>query len=452
MGEERNGGLTTMNIRLSGSGDCGVLADLPPGRHVLGRDVNCDVCIDDEGVSRNHAEITWVEDRWHVTDLGSSNGTTVNGSAADGPVPLKDGDVVGLAGFALRVAYASASEQQPENEKAQAADTGADWTMAIAIGGGLLGGKLGGVIWGVVGGIAGAVVGGILTACNSPEPSGADGEQDCSNSEEAGPRASPPEGTRGTSKDAQSGTGIRWGILTLGLVVLVVSGFVLVAIVTNSPDTLPVGPGNPGEQTSPAPGPVHIDLTESTDADERLFLLYVLEDLYGEWPEDVEDPAEVTRAFSASRVRAKLFRQRIESAALGTELSGLYDDFLQLQEDYCGLMVELGLIKANALDQANQVITGSVTDAARTGITTGRVAQQFGVSSADAILAGLAVGGARLLVDAFTKGTVIEDETRQEALAAVNRFEERRIDLLVRMQGTADLLTDRHGCRPKQYS
>ena len=45
----------------------------------LGRDEACAVRIDRDGVSRNHAQICRDEDGWSVTDLGSTNGTIVNG-------------------------------------------------------------------------------------------------------------------------------------------------------------------------------------------------------------------------------------------------------------------------------------------------------------------------------------------------------------------------------------
>jgi pSer/pThr/pTyr-binding forkhead associated (FHA) protein len=36
--------------------------------------------LDDTALSRRHFQISWVEDAYHVVDLGSRNGTRVNGS------------------------------------------------------------------------------------------------------------------------------------------------------------------------------------------------------------------------------------------------------------------------------------------------------------------------------------------------------------------------------------
>jgi pSer/pThr/pTyr-binding forkhead associated (FHA) protein len=55
-----------------------------------------DMTFYDEGdyVSRRHAHITKGEAGYFVTDLGSSNGTTLNGSSlvANRPYPLRNGD------------------------------------------------------------------------------------------------------------------------------------------------------------------------------------------------------------------------------------------------------------------------------------------------------------------------------------------------------------------------
>jgi pSer/pThr/pTyr-binding forkhead associated (FHA) protein len=40
--------------------------------------------VKDPSVSEKHAEITWHSGRWHIRDLGSSNGTALNGSSVAG--------------------------------------------------------------------------------------------------------------------------------------------------------------------------------------------------------------------------------------------------------------------------------------------------------------------------------------------------------------------------------
>ena len=65
----------------------------PLGRTiVLGRESTCDVVIADRQVSRFHARLTPTDEGIMVEDLGSKNGTHLNGTALTSPMMLKDGD------------------------------------------------------------------------------------------------------------------------------------------------------------------------------------------------------------------------------------------------------------------------------------------------------------------------------------------------------------------------
>ena len=66
---------------------------LRPGA-VVGRWPGSDIEIDDAFISSDHARLTLQEGRWWVTDLGSTNGTFVNGKRLDKPTPLSEGDEV----------------------------------------------------------------------------------------------------------------------------------------------------------------------------------------------------------------------------------------------------------------------------------------------------------------------------------------------------------------------
>ncbi len=69
---------------------------VPPGGGVVGRSRDCEIVLDDAGISRRHAEIRPGPEGWTVEDLGSTNGVLVNGQAIGGAQPLHPGDRVEL--------------------------------------------------------------------------------------------------------------------------------------------------------------------------------------------------------------------------------------------------------------------------------------------------------------------------------------------------------------------
>jgi pSer/pThr/pTyr-binding forkhead associated (FHA) protein len=76
---------------------------LAEGKFVIGRDESANLAITWEPtVSRRHAEVTVGADSVTVMDLGSSNGTTVNGEPISGPHTLCDGDEIRLGKCSMR--------------------------------------------------------------------------------------------------------------------------------------------------------------------------------------------------------------------------------------------------------------------------------------------------------------------------------------------------------------
>ena len=58
----------------------------------IGRDVNASIVVEDEYASTRHATLTFRGRGWHVEDVGSTNGTFVNGSRVVGAADLWYGD------------------------------------------------------------------------------------------------------------------------------------------------------------------------------------------------------------------------------------------------------------------------------------------------------------------------------------------------------------------------
>jgi pSer/pThr/pTyr-binding forkhead associated (FHA) protein len=66
------------------------------GGATLGRSRQCDVVVDDPNVSRTHAELRPRGGSWVLTDMGSTNGSSVNGRRIDAPTVVKQGDEIEL--------------------------------------------------------------------------------------------------------------------------------------------------------------------------------------------------------------------------------------------------------------------------------------------------------------------------------------------------------------------
>jgi pSer/pThr/pTyr-binding forkhead associated (FHA) protein len=68
---------------------------------VIGRLPECAVTLNDARISRHHAEVRPYGDGFVIVDLGSMNGTTLNGTAIR-EQELVDGDVIGVGSTTLR--------------------------------------------------------------------------------------------------------------------------------------------------------------------------------------------------------------------------------------------------------------------------------------------------------------------------------------------------------------
>lgn len=75
---------------------------LEEGEYVIGRATDNPICIPDTSVSRKHVMVRKVGAGWAVSDLGSGNGTLVNGDVISDETPLANGDVVTLGDTELR--------------------------------------------------------------------------------------------------------------------------------------------------------------------------------------------------------------------------------------------------------------------------------------------------------------------------------------------------------------
>ena len=70
----------------------------------LGRDITNDIVVNDPEVSRHHCRLTRGSSGYTLEDLGSTNGSFVNGQRISGARPLNNGDLIGL-GETVTLAY-----------------------------------------------------------------------------------------------------------------------------------------------------------------------------------------------------------------------------------------------------------------------------------------------------------------------------------------------------------
>lgn len=96
--------------------------------NILGRSKTADVYLNYPSISRQHAALCRSDDsQWTVYDLGSKGGTSVNGKAVDGSMPIKLGDTISLGGVPLIFLPQTVAEREDQEEKRLAEQPAALW-------------------------------------------------------------------------------------------------------------------------------------------------------------------------------------------------------------------------------------------------------------------------------------------------------------------------------------
>jgi hypothetical protein len=87
------------------------LAELPQALSI-GRDQTCTISVQSPFVSRQHARIEGTVEAPVLVDLGSRNGSLLNGARVQGSAPLADGDVIGIGDATIRCVFAARESEQ----------------------------------------------------------------------------------------------------------------------------------------------------------------------------------------------------------------------------------------------------------------------------------------------------------------------------------------------------
>ncbi len=100
-------------IRILAGPQAGRIFPLKPGSNTLGRAPSCDIKILSPNVSKEHVKIDVLQDKFIITDMGSRNGTFVNGTQYRS-TKVKPGDRIGLHEVVIEIVpFSQAQAQMP---------------------------------------------------------------------------------------------------------------------------------------------------------------------------------------------------------------------------------------------------------------------------------------------------------------------------------------------------
>ncbi|MGI5837175.1 MAG: FHA domain-containing protein [Chloroflexota bacterium] len=74
-----------------------------PREATIGRASSNTIILADPFVSSNHAKLVYRDEKWWLTDLGSRNGTWINGERVDREVPLYPDDILTIGQVTLKL-------------------------------------------------------------------------------------------------------------------------------------------------------------------------------------------------------------------------------------------------------------------------------------------------------------------------------------------------------------
>ena len=101
-GQRKDGAIWSVDVEKGVKSLCGLHVDIL-GPVVIGRSPSSDIVIDEPYVSASHARFTIQGPALVLEDLGSTNGTMVNGHIIEQPVTLRDTDEVQVGDVIMRV-------------------------------------------------------------------------------------------------------------------------------------------------------------------------------------------------------------------------------------------------------------------------------------------------------------------------------------------------------------
>jgi hypothetical protein len=200
----------------------------------------------------------------------------------------------------------------------------------------------------------------------------------------------------------------------------------------------PAAPKRPLEKT-----PV-IEVKPNDRADEVLFLVYVLKDLYSKWPKD-SDPEQVTRTLRNLRHEAKRHLQYVRDRRLDKHLETLFEDYVSCTDAVSDFLAELGSIERLDTARTEQEQGQAGFRAGFAGGYRGAEAYNGGASAGEAAAVALLISALNYVVEE-SKNQARRNEAKRRALdKAVRRLEDKVSTNLARTQDAVVEMESKHG-------
>lgn len=189
------------------------------------------------------------------------------------------------------------------------------------------------------------------------------------------------------------------------------------------------------------------DIKPKADLDENLFLVRVLESLYEQWPSDVSQPDKFVAAAVELRKKAIRFKEYIrQDEKRDKELADRFDDFISALDSYTDFLANINIIEAKAERQLNK---DSFASGFKSGLAGGEtfctLSQSEDISSGDAAVASIIVGGLTYAIDAWDKANQRDIAKKKAIESEAKRIGDKIQAFLLQAQTTARLLAKKHG-------
>ncbi|MFO0904279.1 MAG: hypothetical protein U0939_14850 [Pirellulales bacterium] len=188
-----------------------------------------------------------------------------------------------------------------------------------------------------------------------------------------------------------------------------------------------------------------IRIKPDRNVDQRLFLTYLLKDLYDNWPADASDESTFVAAASESRSTAIRWREHCRREKLGAELEACFNEYIQTLDAYTRFLANIGQIKKAAAEQAMKDEFNAGFKGGASGAGTYGAMRQGDFSHGESAVGALLVGGIEYLVDSWQKAEKRDAAEKQAVEIAARNIKDRIATSLENAKAAARKLTKENG-------